>query len=40
VQSGIKPSQIHEMVRSDLGERLSLRHIKRLAADGRRRLTP
>jgi hypothetical protein len=40
VQSGIKPSQIHEMVRSDLGERLSLRHIKRLAAAGRRRVTP
>lgn len=37
VQAGIKPSQIHEMVRSDLGERLSLRHIKRLAAAGRRR---
>lgn len=40
VQSGIKPSQIHEMVRSDLGERLSLRHIKRLAAAGRRCVTP
>lgn len=37
VQAGIKPSQIHELVRSDLGERLSLRHIKRLAAAGRRR---
>lgn len=37
VQSGIKPSEIHQMVRQDLGERLSYRHIKRLAAAGRAR---
>lgn len=37
VQAGIKPSQIHEMVRQDLGEKLGLRHIKRLAAAGKAR---
>ena len=35
VQAGIKPSEIHTMVRQDLGEHLSYRHIKRLAAAGR-----
>jgi hypothetical protein len=35
VASGIKPSQIHQMVRQQLGEKLSYRHIKRLAAAGR-----
>lgn len=37
VQAGIKPSDIHAMVRQDLGEKLSYRHIKRLAAAGRAR---
>lgn len=37
VLAGLRPSQIHEMVRKDLGERLSMRHIMRLAADGRRK---
>lgn len=35
VQAGIKPTDIHAMVRQDLGEHLSYRHIKRLAAAGR-----
>lgn len=29
--AGLKPSQIHEMVRLELGEKLSFRHIERLA---------
>ena len=37
VQAGIKPSDIHAMVHKDLGEKLSYRHIKRLAAAGRAR---
>jgi len=37
VQSGIRPSEIHQMVKADLGESLSHRHIKRLAAAGRTR---
>lgn len=37
VQAGIKPCEIHALVRADLGETLSYRHIKRLAAAGRDR---
>jgi hypothetical protein len=35
VASGLRPSEIHAMVRSELGEDLSYRHIKRLAAASR-----
>lgn len=35
VASGLKPSEIHAMVRTELGETLSYRHIKRLAAASR-----
>jgi hypothetical protein len=38
VASGMKPSQIHEMLQVDLGERLSYRHIKRLVATSRDRI--
>lgn len=38
VAAGLKHSLIHEMVRQDLGERLSHRHVKRLAATSRQRL--
>lgn len=37
VLAGMKPRQIHELVRKDLGERLSRRHVMRLAAEGRRK---
>ena len=33
--AGLKPSQIHEMVRTELGEKLSFRHIERLAKAAR-----
>lgn len=37
VAAGLKPSQIHEMVRRELGEELSFRHIDRLAKAARLR---
>ena len=37
VAAGLKPSEIHAMVHTELGEKLSYRHIKRLAASSRGR---
>lgn len=37
VAAGLRPSEIHDMVRTELGESLSYRHIKRLAASSRLR---
>lgn len=37
VAAGLKPSEIHAMVHTELGEKLSYRHIKRLASSGRGR---
>ena len=37
VQAGLRPSEIHAMVEENLGETLSSRHIKRLAARGKAR---
>lgn len=37
VAAGLKPSEIHTMVHTELGEKLSYRHIKRLASSSRGR---
>lgn len=38
VSAGMRASEIHDLVRKDLGEKLTLRHIKRLAAASRARV--
>lgn len=38
VSAGLRASEIHDLVRKDLGEKLTLRHIKRLAAASRARV--
>ena len=37
VAAGMRPSEIHALVHTELGEKLSYRHIKRLAAASRTR---
>jgi len=37
VAAGMRPSEIHALVHTELGEKLSYRHIKRLAASSRGR---